>query len=71
MDKNKIARINELARKAKAGPLTPEEQAERQALRQEYLEAVRKNFRAQMDRVVIVEPDGTRHGVGEPARPEN
>ena len=50
MDKNKIARINELARKAKAGPPTPQEQAERQALRQEYLEAVRKNFRAQMDR---------------------
>ena len=71
MDKNKIARINELARKAKAGPPTPQEQAERQALRQEYLEAVRKNFRAQMDRVVIVEPDGTRHGVGKPARPED
>ena len=30
MDKNKIARINELARKAKAGPPTPQEQAERQ-----------------------------------------
>ena len=60
MDKAKIDRINALARKAKAGPLTPEELAERDALRKEYLEAVRKNFRAQMDRIVIVEPDGTR-----------
>lgn len=68
MDKAKIDRINALARKAKAGPLTPEELAERDALRKEYLEAVRKNFRAQMDRIVIVEPDGTRHGVGTPIR---
>ena len=67
MDKAKIDRINELAHKAKAGPLTPAEIAERDALRKEYLEAVRRNFRAQMDRVVIVEPDGTRHGVGRPA----
>ena len=70
MDKAKIDRINALARKAKAGPLTPEELAERDALRKEYLEAVRKNFRAQMDRIVIVEPDGTRHGVGRPHPPE-
>ena len=34
MDKAKIDRINALARKAKAGPLTPEELAERDALRQ-------------------------------------
>ena len=70
MDKAKIDRINALARKAKAGPLTPEELVERDALRKEYLEAVRKNFRAQMDRIVIVEPDGTRHGVGRPHPPE-
>lgn len=69
MDKAKIARINELARKAKQCPLTAGELAERDALRKEYLEAVRKNFLAQMERVVIVEPDGTRHGVGEPPVP--
>ena len=70
MDKAKIARINELAHKAKAGPLTPEEQAEREALRKEYLDSVRASLRAQMDRIVIVEPDGTRHGLGKPREEE-
>lgn len=69
MDKAKIARINVLAHKAKTGALTPEEQAEREALRKEYLEAVRASLRSQMDRIVIVEPDGTRHGLGKP-KPE-
>ena len=70
MDKAKIDRINQLARKAKTGALTPAEQAERDALRQEYLAAVRKNFRAQLERVVIVEPDGARRGLGDPHPPE-
>lgn len=70
MEKAKIKRINELAHKAKNGPLTPEEQAEREALRKEYLEAVRASLRSQMDRIVIVEPDGTRHGLGKPRTEE-
>ena len=70
MDEAKIKRINELAHKAKNGPLTPEEQAERDALRKEYLEAVRASLRAQMDNIVIVEPDGTRHGLGKPREEE-
>lgn len=70
MEKAKIERINELAHKAKTGALTPEEQAEREALRKEYLEAVRASLRSQMDRIVIVEPDGTRHGLGKPRAEE-
>ena len=56
-----IRRINELARKAKAGDLTDEELRERAALRGEYIAAVRKNLSAQLDNTYIVEPDGTKH----------
>ena len=38
MDQQKIARINELARKAKTGSLTEGECAEQAILRKEYLE---------------------------------
>lgn len=57
----KIDRINALARKAKTPEgLTPEELAERDALRQEYVEAVRKNLSAQLNNTVVVTPDGKR-----------
>ena len=71
MEQYKIDRINELARKARtAEGLTPAELAEREALRKEYLDSVRASLRAQMDRIVIVEPDGTRHGLGKPRTEE-
>jgi uncharacterized protein YnzC (UPF0291/DUF896 family) len=54
MDRRKINRINELAAKVKAGEtLTPEELAERDALRREYLDAIRANFKATLDSVKI------------------
>ena len=57
----KIDRINALARKAKTPEgLTAEETAERAALRQEYVAAVRANLEAQLDHTLIHEPDGTR-----------
>ncbi len=57
----KIDRINVLARKAKTPEgLTPEETAERDALRKEYVEAVRKNLSAQLNNTVVVTPDGKR-----------
>ena len=55
-----IARINELAHKAKAEGLTEEELKERDALRKEYIANVRGNLRAQLDNTVVVQPDGTR-----------
>ena len=55
MEQFKIDRINELARKAKQGPLTEAEAAERHALRQEYLDAVRKNLKAQLDQIEIID----------------
>ena len=61
MDAKKIERINELARKKKAGGLTAEEQQEQAALRKEYLEGYRENMKAVLDSIVIQEADGTRH----------
>ena len=63
MDKSKIERINELARKKKAGGLTAEETEEQAALRQEYLAEFRENMKAMLDNTVIQEPDGTRHAL--------
>lgn len=54
MERKKIDRINELAHKVKAGEaLTPEELAERDALRKEYLAAIRANFKATLDSIEI------------------
>jgi uncharacterized protein YnzC (UPF0291/DUF896 family) len=62
MDQKKIDRINEFARRVKAGEtLTAEEQAERDALRREYIASVKKNLMSQLDNTYLVEPDGTRH----------
>lgn len=59
MDQSKIDRINELARKAKAPEgLTDEEKAERQLLRQEYLEAWRLGVQQTLDNTYIVDDKG-------------
>ncbi len=55
MDQKKILRINELAKKAKEAGLTDAELAEQKALREEYLAAIRKNFRATLDSIEIVD----------------
>ncbi len=59
-----IQRINELARKSKQQPLTPEELEEQKELRTRYVAAVRKNLSAQLENTYIVEPDGTKHKLG-------
>ena len=61
MDQKKIDRINELARKAK-GPagLTPEETAERDALRREYIDAVKQSLMGQLDRTYYVDEKGRK-----------
>ena len=58
-----IQRINELARKAKAQGLTPEEAQEQKRLRHEYLDSVRKNLVSQLENMSILEPDGTKKKV--------
>lgn len=59
MDQEKINRINTLYKKSKEEGLTPEEKEEQAKLRQEYLEAVRKNIRGTLNNVSVLNPDGT------------
>ena len=62
-----IARINELAKKAKTEGLTGEEIAERDKLRRIYIDNVKANLIGQLDNTYIVEPDGTKR----PLKPKN
>ncbi len=61
MDPKKIARINELARKKKAGGLTEAEALEQAALRKEYLDGYRENLKSMLDSIIVEEKDGSRH----------
>ena len=59
MDDNKITRINELYRKSQNEGLTEEEKKEQADLRNEYVQAIRKNLRGTLNQVSILNPDGT------------
>lgn len=49
-------RINELAKKARSSDgLTPEEMTERAKLREEYLNAIRQNFKQTLDNIEIID----------------
>ena len=63
MEKNKIQRINELARKKKTVGLSEAETSEQAELRREYLAEFRENMKAILDKTIIQEPDGTRHAL--------
>ena len=65
MTEEKIARINELYKKAKTEGLTEEEAKEQHALRQEYLDNVRKNLKSQLNNIDIKEADGSITNLGE------
>ena len=60
MTKEKIQRINELAKLSKERALTTEEAAEQQALRAEYIAEFRAQFRSTLENTVIQDPDGKR-----------
>ncbi len=60
MEKEKLNRINELARLSKERELNEDEKAEQAALRQEYINEIRLSFGAMLDNTVIQYPDGTR-----------
>ena len=71
MEKEKIARINELARKSRGTELTDEERAEQQLLRKQYIEEYREALRAQLENTYIVLPDGTKKKLEKKNRPTN
>lgn len=61
MTDEKIARINALAKKAKAEGLTDEEKREQQTLREEYVADFRRSLKAQLDNTVVINLDGTSY----------
>jgi uncharacterized protein YnzC (UPF0291/DUF896 family) len=60
-----IDRINELSRLSKERELTAEEQAERTALRAEYVKEFRAQTRQLLDNTVVQYPDGSKKSVKE------
>lgn len=61
MIEDTVKRINELAKKAKTEGLTPEETAERDALRKEYIAAVKRSLTDQLDHTYLVDEHGNKH----------
>lgn len=53
--KEKIDRINELARKSKTGCLTSEEKEEQAQLRKEYLVRFREHFKGHLESIRFVD----------------
>ena len=61
MNQKDIARINELARKAKTPQgLTPAEEEERAMLRGAYIEEFRSNLKSQLENTYIVDEKGNK-----------
>ncbi|MBP3483901.1 MAG: DUF896 domain-containing protein [Oscillospiraceae bacterium] len=61
MEKTKLDRINELARLAKERELTPQELAERDTLRREYVTEWRRGAEQILENTYIQTPDGKKH----------
>lgn len=61
MNKEKLARINELAHKEKSPEgLKKEERIEQAMLRREYIDSVKASLVGQLENTYIVEPDGSK-----------
>ncbi|RXI97916.1 DUF896 domain-containing protein [Anaerobacillus alkaliphilus] len=58
LSSEKIKRINELSKKAKAGSITMEEKQEQQQLRQEYIQTFRSSFSSQLHSIKVVDEEG-------------
>ena len=64
MENSKLDRINELARKSRTPEgLTDAEKEEQAILRKEFIALFRGNMEAQLQNLVIVNPDGSKRQV--------
>ena len=60
MEKTKIDRINQLARKSKTEGLTDAEKEEQKLLRKEFLAEIRADFKATLESIEFVEESAQR-----------
>ncbi|MBR3125916.1 MAG: DUF896 domain-containing protein [Mogibacterium sp.] len=60
MEKTKIDRINQLARKSKTEGLTDAEKEEQKLLRKEFLAEIRADFKATLESIEFVEDSAQR-----------
>ena len=58
LEERKMARLNELAKKRKAGTLTESESMEQAVLRHEYLEVFRTGARQTIENMTVIDPEG-------------
>lgn len=61
----RIDRINTLYHKSQAVGLTEEEKQEQKQLREEYIAAIRRSLRGNLDNISIREKDGSITNLGE------
>ena len=58
LSKQKMSRINELAKKSKASGLSNEEAKEQSKLRKEYLETFRESMKGTIENTRVFDPEG-------------
>ena len=68
MTNEKLERINALARLAKERELTPEEIAERDALRKEYVAEWRRGAEQVLENTYVVGPNGVKRKLGKKSK---
>ena len=70
MDQAKKDRISELTRISRQRELTAEDQAERQALREEYLQSWRESVIGTLDNTYLVDENGNKRKLPKKETPE-
>ena len=65
MTKEKIQRINELAKKSKTAELTEAEKVEQENLRNEYIEEVKADLASKLDSLVLIDENGVERKVSD------